>query len=170
MPPGINMTGQQIGTLLVGKYLGKSRGANIWLCSCIHCDFTQPKTTASLNSAKVRGITRTICGCWKNKGREIRRIRRNQGLEGWIYLIQYGNMDYYKIGYSRNLKERIKALQTSCPHKLRLLAKTRGGFLEENSLQRDYEDQRINNEWFKFDKKTVKKLKAIFKEGNIKLD
>ena len=76
----------------------------------------------------------------------------------YVYVIKGETLDpdhsNYKIGISKNIKERIETLQTSSPQKLKLVFKypTYNPKQIEKSLHNHFRYYRIreNGEWFKF--------------------
>jgi hypothetical protein len=70
------------------------------------------------------------------------------GTPTFVYFIQEGDEGPIKIGFSRNVQERIKALQTGHAQPLRLLHAMRGTLDDEQRLHRRFARLRIQNEWF----------------------
>ena len=69
---------------------------------------------------------------------------------GYVYLIHDIYNNTYKIGVTKNLEKRIKALQTGNSTKLDLIMtyETEYPFRLETMLHRKFEQYRENNEWF----------------------
>lgn len=69
---------------------------------------------------------------------------------GYVYLIQDIYNNTYKIGVTKNLEKRIKALQTgnTCELKLVESFKTDYPYRLETMLHRSLEQYREKNEWF----------------------
>lgn len=68
-----------------------------------------------------------------------------------IYLINGKCSAMYKIGYTENsIESRMKALQTGCPYKLKLIKNIQGGFAIEKMLHEKYKTNRKQGEWFEF--------------------
>jgi hypothetical protein len=63
-----------------------------------------------------------------------------------VYVIQCGDM--IKIGYSRNVGQRLSQIQTSNPNPVRLVATLPGGLAEETALHSRFAEFRANGEWF----------------------
>lgn len=84
-------------------------------------------------------------------GEEARTVFNNHFNEGGIYFIKHGN--FIKIGYSENIKKRLKSLQTACPEKLELLFSISGTMETEKRLQRKFKQYNCSGEWFNFDGK-----------------
>lgn len=72
----------------------------------------------------------------------------DQGI-GKVYFIQAEKDGSVKIGYTANIERRIKALQTSTPQKLELLAAIPASMAIEKSLHKKYKKYRISGEWFR---------------------
>ena len=76
----------------------------------------------------------------------------------YVYVIKGDTLDSnhssYKIGITKNIKERLETLQTSSPKKLRLIFKypSTDSRTIEKSLHNHFRHYRIrdNGEWFKF--------------------
>ena len=69
-----------------------------------------------------------------------------------IYLVKATNTNYYKIGFSNNIKKRIKSLQTGCPTKLKIVFINHGCMKKEEKIQEIFKDYKVreNAEWFEF--------------------
>jgi len=63
-----------------------------------------------------------------------------------IYFIQSGN--YIKIGYTKNVESRIKALQTASPHSLNVVLTMPGGLRKEAELHSLFSHLKVRGEWF----------------------
>lgn len=69
-----------------------------------------------------------------------------------IYFIEAVGANLLKIGFTeRDPEERLKELQTGCPHKLRLVATTFGDRETERLWHDEYADLRTSGEWFRLD-------------------
>ena len=69
---------------------------------------------------------------------------RNDG----VYFVKAGR--FVKIGFSTNVAKRLAALQTSQPHKLRLLAVVEGDLSTESALHARFAELRHQGEWFRW--------------------
>ena len=70
--------------------------------------------------------------------------------KGTIYFIRSTNNNVIKIGFtSGEISKRLKALQTSHPYQLELLATIPGDTNFEKSLHQQFEQYRLKGEWFK---------------------
>lgn len=58
---------------------------------------------------------------------------------------------WFKIGVTRRLEDRVRAIQTSVPFKIVLLAsvKTRQGEIVEQETPLRFKDKQLRGEWFK---------------------
>lgn len=76
-----------------------------------------------------------------------------------LYLIQ--SLNYYKIGFTTNIKERMKSYKTTNPHAV-LLGVAEG--TEEDELQYHLKLKEYNHytEWFELPENIVKDLLSIF--------
>ena len=99
-------------------------------------------------------------------------------MNGIIYLIECVK-DYdveYKIGYSKNeqsLKNRLKALQTGNPGKLKIINKFHTNFNRkvETILHTTYSYKKMEGEWFRLDLNDVISFhdKCIQIENNLRI-
>jgi hypothetical protein len=76
-----------------------------------------------------------------------------EGLGGFVYLIQAEGTDIYKIGISKDVRYRLKALQTSSPVPLKMVSFqfTDKPFKQEEKLHEHFAGKRIHGEWFRLD-------------------
>jgi hypothetical protein len=68
-----------------------------------------------------------------------------------LYIIQMSCTGAFKVGRSGNVPKRLKQLQTSCPHKLKVLLVAEGqGHLERSVHQalRSFQTRGQRGEWF----------------------
>lgn len=80
---------------------------------------------------------------------EIKRMRREK--EGYVYLIRaIEPQSHYKIGLSKNPVTRIESLDVILPYPVEVihLIKTDNMRGLEKSLHKQFEDKRVNGEWF----------------------
>ncbi|NUT51429.1 MAG: GIY-YIG nuclease family protein [Saccharothrix sp.] len=84
--------------------------------------------------------------------------------KGFVYAIRQVGTKRVKIGYTRDLPRRLKALQTSNPYKLELLWQTPGDMRLEENLHKNFAKRRIQGEWFDFGR--FDPVKAIQKAVN----
>lgn len=84
---------------------------------------------------------------------EDKRINREEGRFGQVYLM--GNREYglVKIGFSNNPEQRLKELQTGCPFPISIFTSFKGSLKREKQLHHQYKDLRVNGEWFKIEDK-----------------
>ena len=69
---------------------------------------------------------------------------------GIIYIVGYDR--YAKIGYTTNLKARLKTLQCACPKELEVLYTFRGFQHDERYLHNIFKNAHLRQEWFKRNK------------------
>ena len=67
-----------------------------------------------------------------------------------VYFIQAENFGAVKIGFAKDVANRVKSLQAAYPHKLRVLRELDGNMLTEHWLHRHYASQRVHGEWFEY--------------------
>ena len=65
-----------------------------------------------------------------------------------VYFMRQGNSNYYKIGCTTNLEQRLKSIQMYNPIKLKIIADVKGCYKFEKYLHRLYDDYRKRGEWF----------------------
>lgn len=71
-----------------------------------------------------------------------------------IYFVEAVGADLLKIGFTDGKPaERIRQLQTGCPHKLRLVAAEPGNELKEKRLHDRWSENRVQGEWFRIDER-----------------
>lgn len=77
------------------------------------------------------------------------RANRNQRLGGraWVYFAQRADGPV-KIGFSRQVSQRIKALGTSCPEGVALLGTIADSDATEKDVHARFAKHRIKGEWF----------------------
>tara|TARA_R100000654_G_scaffold59512_1_gene86236 strand:+ start:296 stop:793 length:498 start_codon:yes stop_codon:yes gene_type:complete len=85
-----------------------------------------------------------------------------------IYLVRAEGTNLYKIGYTKGqVKNRVKGLQTSCPHKLSITKEVEGSLSKERQLHEIFTENRKEGEWFEFDEKTLEKVFDAMEESYI---
>jgi hypothetical protein len=69
----------------------------------------------------------------------------------YVYLIQLGETDVYKIGLTNNLEKRLGQLQAKCPIPLAIIYWWWGHDFDafERCLHLKYECKKVKGEWFK---------------------
>ena len=70
---------------------------------------------------------------------------------GWVYLIQLGDTDHYKIGMTTNLDSRLKQLQSKCPIPLKIIFRWYGHDYRffELAFHSRFAKKRVKGEWFR---------------------
>ncbi len=81
-------------------------------------------------------------------------------MSGYVYLIGTPIFGWYKIGKSKTPEVRVKDIGVLLPFKIKVIGvwKAENHTLMENALHEMYASNRINGEWFEFDKKEVHKI------------
>jgi len=79
-----------------------------------------------------------------------------------VYLIRSGESDAFKIGYARNVAQRISELQCGSPDLLTLVASTFGAAKLEGRMHRMFQQHRIRGEWFRFDEAQLVIVRGVF--------
>lgn len=77
-------------------------------------------------------------------------MKERKLLKGFVYLIRYGNSNFYKIGMSKKPLERIKQLQSAIPEVLTLLhtIETSDMTSLEAYFHEAFSGNRVRSEWF----------------------
>lgn len=78
---------------------------------------------------------------------------------GTIYFVRC--VDWVKIGWSSDLKGRLKSLQTTAPGEIKLIGKTRGSIKQERDLHSRFAHHRVSGEWFNADPEILEFVEAI---------
>jgi thymidine phosphorylase len=88
---------------------------------------------------------------------KIKKIENKQ--EGYIYIIKSKNL--YKIGRTKNLKNRFKTYRTENPFEIKVIfqKKVNDYIKEEIKLLTKFKDKNYKGEWFKLDKKDIQWIK-----------
>jgi hypothetical protein len=77
-------------------------------------------------------------------------MKERKLLKGFVYLIRYGNSNFYKIGMSKKPLERIKQIQSAIPEVLTLLRSIET--LDMTALEAYFHEMfsrnRVRSEWF----------------------
>ena len=84
-------------------------------------------------------------------------------MRGYVYLICNPVEDTYKIGRTKDVKKRLKQLQTGCSAKLHVVNShpTNYPVQLEQMLHVRYKNKRLINEWFKLDVSDVSCFEEI---------
>ena len=93
-------------------------------------------------------------------------------MSGYVYLIGTPVFGWYKIGKSKTPIVRVRDLGILLPFKIRVIGvwKAEDHTLMEQALHEKYIDNRVNGEWFEFDRKEMlqkeeqAKREIVFKE------
>ena len=86
-----------------------------------------------------------------------------------VYFMRQGNSNYYKIGCTTNLQQRLKSIQSYNPIKIKIVAEVKGCHKFEKYLHRLYDDYRIRGEWFEIPSDILRELKTKKKRLNEQL-
>lgn len=71
--------------------------------------------------------------------------------KGYVYVIGNLNAKICKIGFSTKPKERIKSIQTGCPHVLKIILLFEAEKYTETKLHHKYAKYKLSGEWFLID-------------------
>jgi hypothetical protein len=69
----------------------------------------------------------------------------------WVYIAEAFTQSVYKIGYAKNVSNRLSSLQTSSPHELRVFHKfqTANSREAENALHKIFKEKKVRGEWYR---------------------
>lgn len=66
----------------------------------------------------------------------------------YIYLLQQGNTNFYKIGITKSIEHRLRQLQSGCPEKLKVVRYIKGRHQDEKYLHYKHQAYKKVGEWF----------------------
>ena len=92
---------------------------------------------------------------------------KNLRSKKYIYFIKETDSYFVKIGEAENISKRLKALQVANPRKLILFGSVLWEHRKEREFHKKYSKYHIKGEWFKFDDKSLKRLKDEFIQGGL---
>lgn len=81
-----------------------------------------------------------------------------------VYLIRAGNTGFVKIGYARDVRQRIAGMQVDNHEPLQLLRTWTGGKDEERDIHGRFANYRVRGEWFVFVPEMMDGAPAIVRE------
>lgn len=90
--------------------------------------------------------------------------RKVRSARGQIYIVRAG--ENVKIGFTRNVEQRIAQLQTFFPFPLDLLLVLPGSLLTERQLHHRFRLSRVTGEWFRHGAE----VEAFVRENNVRTD
>ena len=93
-------------------------------------------------------------------------VSRTMKRGGYVYLVQLGDQNMYKIGLTIDPQKRIKAIGTKLPWGLNLivLIKAEDRFFLETQLHNKFHHKRVSGEWFALDPEDVEYIKELAHE------
>lgn len=86
---------------------------------------------------------------------------------GDLYLIHDSSSDVLKIGYTKNIENRLSSLQSATSHKLELLYLITGHAYREKEVHALFDVLRLSQkgEWFKYDNSIIDYFKSLKSEA-----
>lgn len=90
---------------------------------------------------------------------------RRVNLSPCTYIIEAEGTGAIKIGKTTYLKDRVKALQAACPHRLTVL-RIIGGMEHEGALHRELKKHRIRGEWYEKTPEVVEIIN-LYRRGDV---
>jgi hypothetical protein len=88
----------------------------------------------------------------------LKTIERNPG---FIYFIQGERGGPIKIGYTTDVMNRLKTLQTGYPYPLKLLLAIHGSLEKERNIQKEFINIKLQGEWFEPSEKLINYMDGI---------
>lgn len=87
---------------------------------------------------------------------------------GYVYLIEDIDNNRYKIGVTKNLKSRLKNLQTGNSNQIKLIYsfETEYPFRLEKMLHNRFNEFHYHNEWYDLDEESIKNFLNLCNELN----
>jgi len=100
---------------------------------------------------RCRGAVLNALDLMESRGKTISELladefskRSNTG----VYIVEAVGTGMCKIGYAKNIRNRVDALQTACPYELRVRATINGTRETESAFHRIHARNRVRGEWF----------------------
>jgi len=103
---------------------------------------------------------------YENHRQRLTKKKREE--EGHIYVVQIENFNYYKIGWSLHLFERLSKAQTFLPFEIKPIfgVKVKNVRKKEAQLHKLFKEKRIRGEWFQLSFEDLALIKHKLQEGN----
>lgn len=81
----------------------------------------------------------------------------------YVYLIQQGDSDLYKIGVSKNINKRKSSLQTANPLNLKIIDShlTENSFKVESIMHKKWNLYKQKGEWFQLTQENIKEFRLL---------
>ena len=79
--------------------------------------------------------------------------------EGYVYLFKVKHKNIYKIGYTKNINNRFKSLESNMCYYMTVEYAIEGSKKDENILHQQFSKNSIKGEWYRFDIDTLKLVK-----------
>ena len=89
------------------------------------------------------------------------------GRTGVVYFAQAIGTGFVKIGYSADVRGRIKSLETGCPHDIRVIKTLVGTTQQETDVQFLLRPWHHKREWFDFSDEAIKIIKKLSGENPV---
>tara|TARA_R110002012_G_scaffold69173_2_gene179151 strand:+ start:413 stop:778 length:366 start_codon:yes stop_codon:yes gene_type:complete len=89
--------------------------------------------------------------------RHLEKKRKKKCDNKRVYFMRQGDSNYYKIGYTTNLKQRLKSIQMYSPITITVTASTKANCKFEKYLHRKYNEYNVRGEWFELPPNILKK-------------
>lgn len=91
-----------------------------------------------------------------------------KNLMGDVYLVKMKGLNYYKIGVTKNIENRIKSLQNGNPIEIQLIKSipVADMYAKENYLHSKYDYANMKNEWFEFNLSEVEEIIDYLSKNN----
>lgn len=100
----------------------------------------------------------------ENTMSELYSRKKKKIVYGYVYFIECGGK--YKIGFSKNIKRRLKELDKR-PFELKIIKQSKlsdNAYKMEQYLHKKYKKYRIKDEWYNFSKEQIKEIILLIDE------
>ena len=107
------------------------------------------KILSKTRLAKINKIAKKYYQKEFKEGMQGIRLMPSKNYSGYVYVIRID--EFYKIGISKNIKNRIRNIESSSPRQTELIfSKKFDNYLKiEETLHERFKNKQVKNEWFK---------------------
>ena len=111
---------------------------------CSRCKQKKPVSQFSIHNGMA---DRLNSYCKECRRPSLKRITSNR--KGFVYFVQSVGGEAIKIGFAKDVRKRLRALQGASPYQLKVLLVLEGGQKFETELHRKFKKSKLMNEWYK---------------------
>jgi hypothetical protein len=128
----------------IKKQMGLTRAGTVF--------YYQSEKHNGINRKSLKDLELVLGG--KNKTPEKSPpIKQDEPNKSFVYVIESNGI--YKIGCTKNVSQRIKIIQTSCPFPIKPLLVINGDETTEKDLHLQFQNKQTHGEWFALNTKDV---------------